>query len=84
MGGSVCGNALTSVQLYCIYYQISNVHIVAYIIDMQGLVGYFDIGFDGVQHPLHMSTGPQDFATHWKQTIFFFKQPLSVHTGKTC
>lgn len=48
---------------------------------MQGLIGYFDIGFDGVDHPVHLSTSPQDLPTHWKQTIFFFKQSLSVHTG---
>ena len=54
---------------------------VVIVSSVQGLIGYFDIGFDGIQRPVHLSTSPNDLPTHWKQTIFFFKQPLSVHTG---
>ncbi len=48
---------------------------------VQGLVGYFDIGFDVGVHSVHISTSPQDVPTHWKQTVFYFKEPFSVCTG---
>ena len=47
----------------------------------QALVGYFDIIFDVKGYSLSFSTSPQDTPTHWKQTVFHFKDPIPVHTG---
>jgi protein arginine N-methyltransferase 3 len=46
-----------------------------------GLVGYFDVGFEVMTYRVYFSTSPQDTSTHWKQTVFFFKQPIKVKTG---
>ena len=45
-------------------------------------MGYFDVGFHGVEYPFDLSTSPQDIPTHWKQTIFYFQDPITVNTGK--
>ena len=43
---------------------------------------YFNIDFtDGLAHPVSFSTGPFSKATHWKQTIFFLEETISVHRG---
>ena len=47
----------------------------------QALVGYFDVIFDVKGYSLSFSTSPQDTPTHWKQTVFHFKDPIPVHTG---
>ena len=47
----------------------------------QALVGYFDVVFDVEDYSLSFSTSPQDTPTHWKQTVFHFKDPIPVHTG---
>ena len=47
----------------------------------QALVGYFDVVFDVEGYSLSFSTSPQDTPTHWKQTVFHFKDPIPVHTG---
>ena len=47
----------------------------------QALVGYFDVVFDVESYSLSFSTSPQDTPTHWKQTVFHFKDPIPVHTG---
>ena len=48
----------------------------------QALVGYFDIGFNVEHYCVHFSTSPQDPPTHWKQTVFYFKESIPVHTGQ--
>ena len=65
------------VSCYCVYHALY-VHYCC----MQAIVGYFDVGFDGVDFPLYMSTSPQDPPTHWKQTVFYLQEPIAVHTGK--
>ncbi len=48
-----------------------------------GIVGYFDIGFQGrVSNPLSFSTSWESIPTHWKQTIFLFPEKLSVDEGE--
>ena len=76
-----CHVSLCSMQFTYRSWETFVVENIFYCTQFQGMIGYFDVGFDGVQHPVHLSTSPQDLPTHWKQTIFFFKQPLSVHTG---
>jgi len=50
---------------------------------ISALVGYFDVDFEhNAKHPVRFSTSPSDTATHWKQTVFFFKEPLPVKQGE--
>ncbi|CAG4997579.1 unnamed protein product [Parnassius apollo] len=44
------------------------------------LVGYFDTFFD-LPTPVTFSTGPHTTPTHWKQTIFYFKDCKEVKKG---
>ncbi|XP_049764980.1 protein arginine N-methyltransferase 1 [Schistocerca cancellata] len=44
--------------------------------------GYFDVFFD-LPVPIQFSTGPVSEATHWKQTVFFLKQPIPLQKGET-
>nr|CAB3265171.1 protein arginine N-methyltransferase 3-like [Phallusia mammillata] len=46
------------------------------------IVGYFDVKFEnGLQTPISFSTAPWCKSTHWKQTVFFLKEPLQVQQG---
>ena len=44
------------------------------------LVAYFDVGFEVPTYRVYFSTSPQDTPTHWKQTVFFFQEPVKVLT----
>lgn len=46
--------------------------------ELTGLCGYFDIFFDLPDKPIMFSTGPHVKATHWKQTVFYLPEKLSV------
>jgi len=49
---------------------------------LSALVGYFDIDFETkLDNPVHFSTSPSAVPTHWKQTVFFLKQPITVKEG---
>lgn len=48
--------------------------------EITALVGYFDVHFD-LATPVHFSTGPLEIPTHWKQTVFLLKCPISVKSG---
>ena len=39
------------------------------------------MGFEVPNYRVYFSTSPQDTPTHWKQTIFFLKEPIKVSTG---
>jgi len=47
------------------------------------LVAFFDCGFTQLHTPIHFSTGPAAEYTHWKQTVFYLKTPLTVCAGET-
>lgn len=47
---------------------------------LTALAGYFDIFFD-LDNPVHFSTGPHATPTHWKQTVFSLKEPISITEG---
>ncbi|XP_056014170.1 protein arginine N-methyltransferase 3-like isoform X2 [Ostrea edulis] len=50
---------------------------------INALVGYFDIFFHkGCTSKVMFSTGPQVTSTHWKQTVFLLKNPISVTKGQ--
>lgn len=50
---------------------------------VNGLVTWFDIEFGGMDNLVTFSTGPKAQYTHWKQTVFFFDQPLDGFKGET-
>ncbi|XP_068621165.1 uncharacterized protein [Battus philenor] len=47
---------------------------------LTSLVGYFDTFFD-LPTPVSFSTGPHTTPTHWKQTLFYFKDCKEVKQG---
>lgn len=50
---------------------------------IHALVAYFDVDFDCCHKKIHFGTGPADEYTHWKQTVFYLKEPIAVNKGET-
>jgi len=46
------------------------------------IVAYFDIEFARCHKKLFFSTGPAAQYTHWKQTVFYLKEVLSIKKGE--
>jgi len=60
----------------------SNFELVARRDDfIHALVAWFDIDFTACHKPIRFSTGPHTQYTHWKQTVFYLKDVLTVHQG---
>ncbi|CCE35306.1 type I protein arginine N-methyltransferase Rmt1 [Claviceps purpurea] len=53
---------------------------------IHALVAWFDIDFTACHKPIRFSTGPHTKYTHWKQTVFYLKDVLTVQSGEevTC
>ncbi|KAL2020700.1 hypothetical protein VTK56DRAFT_8000 [Thermocarpiscus australiensis] len=49
---------------------------------VHALVAWFDIEFTACHKPIRFSTGPHTKYTHWKQTVFYFKDVLTVQQGE--
>merc|ERR1712000_624779 len=49
---------------------------------VHALVSWFDIDFTACHKPIRFSTGPHTKYTHWKQTVFYFKDVLTVQAGE--
>ncbi|KAI2640561.1 protein arginine N-methyltransferase 1 [Hypomontagnella submonticulosa] len=45
---------------------------------VHALVAWFDIDFTACHKPIRFSTGPHTKYTHWKQTVFYLDQVLTV------
>jgi len=45
-------------------------------------VAYFDIQFSKCHKPIYFSTGPKSRYTHWKQTVFYLTDVLSIRQGE--
>lgn len=45
-------------------------------------VVYFDITFADCFKPIYFSTSPNHTPTHWKQTVFYLKDVISVKKGE--
>lgn len=45
---------------------------------IHALVSWFDIDFTACHKPIRFSTGPHTKYTHWKQTVFYLKDVLTV------
>lgn len=50
---------------------------------IHGLVSYFECAFTQVHKPIGFSTAPFARYTHWKQTIFYFPDPITICEGET-
>ena len=48
---------------------------------LTALVGSFDVTFQ-LDHTVALCTSPYDPPTHWKQTVFYLPQPISVQKGR--
>ncbi|KAK3393723.1 S-adenosyl-L-methionine-dependent methyltransferase [Podospora didyma] len=49
---------------------------------IHALVAWFDIEFTACHKPIRFSTGPHTKYTHWKQTVFYLKDMLTVQQGE--
>lgn len=49
---------------------------------IHALVSWFDIEFTACHKPIRFSTGPHTKYTHWKQTVLYFKDVLTVQEGE--
>jgi protein arginine N-methyltransferase 1 len=45
---------------------------------IHALIAWFDIDFSACHKPIHFSTGPHAKYTHWKQTVFYLRDVLTV------
>ena len=49
---------------------------------IHALVAWFDIDFTACHKPVRFSTGPHSKYTHWKQTVFYLTDMLTVQQGE--
>ena len=50
---------------------------------IHALIAWFDIEFSACHKPIRFSTGPHTKYTHWKQTVFYLGNVLTVEEGET-
>lgn len=49
---------------------------------IHALIAWFDIDFTACHKPIRFSTGPHAKYTHWKQTVFYIPEVLTVEEGE--
>ena len=49
---------------------------------IHALIAWFDIDFSACHKPIRFSTGPHAKYTHWKQTVFYLREVLTVEEGE--
>ncbi|QIW95788.1 hypothetical protein AMS68_001306 [Peltaster fructicola] len=49
---------------------------------IHAIVAWFDIEFSACHKPVKFSTGPHTKYTHWKQTVFYLQDVLTVEVGE--
>ncbi|KAI5449702.1 Nuclear SAM-dependent mono-and asymmetric methyltransferase [Naganishia albida] len=49
---------------------------------IHAFLGWFDCSFDACHKPVKFSTGPHAKYTHWKQTVFYTQEPITVNEGE--
>lgn len=47
---------------------------------LTAFAGSFDVAFN-MDHSVILSTSPYHTPTHWKQTVFYLPEPITVHAG---
>ena len=50
---------------------------------VHAFLGWFDVSFEACHKPVKFSTGPHSRYTHWKQTVFYIPEMLTVSAGDT-
>ncbi|KAJ3100149.1 Protein arginine N-methyltransferase 1 [Phlyctochytrium bullatum] len=50
---------------------------------VHAFICYFDIKFTACHRPIQFSTGPQSQYTHWKQTVFYLTDYLTVNKDES-
>ncbi|KAK0965989.1 Nuclear SAM-dependent mono-and asymmetric methyltransferase [Friedmanniomyces endolithicus] len=50
---------------------------------IHALIAWFDIEFSACHKPVRFSTGPHTRYTHWKQTVFYLADVLTVEAGES-
>ncbi|XP_010541026.1 PREDICTED: protein arginine N-methyltransferase 1.1 [Tarenaya hassleriana] len=50
---------------------------------VHALVAYFDVSFTNCHKLMGFSTGPKSRATHWKQTVLYLEDVLTICEGET-
>ena len=50
---------------------------------IHALIAWFDIEFSACHKPIRFSTGPHTKYTHWKQTVFYLRDVLTVEAGES-
>ncbi|KAH8920164.1 putative HMT1-hnRNP arginine N-methyltransferase [Atractiella rhizophila] len=48
---------------------------------IHAFLGWFDVSFNAAHKPLSFSTGPHAKYTHWKQTVFYLGDMVTVDAG---
>lgn len=49
---------------------------------IHAIIAWFDIEFSACHKPIKFSTGPHTKYTHWKQTVFYLQDVLTVEQGE--
>ena len=49
---------------------------------VHAIIAWFDIEFSACHKPIKFSTGPHTKYTHWKQTVFYLQDVLTVEEGE--
>jgi protein arginine N-methyltransferase 1 len=49
---------------------------------VHALIAWFDIDFTACHKSIRFSTGPHTKYTHWKQTVFYLREVLTVQQGE--
>ncbi|KAJ7296007.1 hypothetical protein O6H91_01G051100 [Diphasiastrum complanatum] len=49
---------------------------------IHALVAYFDVSFTQCHKPMGFSTGPRSRATHWKQTVMYLEDVITICEGE--
>jgi len=50
---------------------------------IHAVIAWFDIEFSRCHKPIRFSTGPHTKYTHWKQTVFYLREALTVEAGES-
>ncbi|KAF2398423.1 S-adenosyl-L-methionine-dependent methyltransferase [Trichodelitschia bisporula] len=50
---------------------------------VHALIAWFDIEFSACHKPIKFSTGPHTKYTHWKQTVFYLRDVITVEEGES-
>lgn len=49
---------------------------------VHAIIAWFDIDFTACHKPIRFSTGPHTKYTHWKQTVFYLQDAVTMEEGE--